>query len=668
MPEVVMSNSSRASFVMTSVVVLVLCCMASAQTAFVRVNQVGYASGGSKRAYLMASAAETGASFSVKNSSGTTVFGPAAISASLGSWSTSYPDVYALDFDNFTAAGTYTISVSGPIAASSPSFKVDSGTNVYTGALDNSLYFYQNQRDGQNFVATPLRTAAAHLNDQSAKAYVTPNMNSSGRFSGDLTPATFNGSPVTLDAMGGWWDAGDYLKFVQTHSYLMAEMLVGIRDFPAQMGAAGITQNGLHFTDEAKFGLDWLLNMWDDTNKILYYQVGIGNGNGKTISDHDIWRLPQVDDTYNGCSSVYRYICNRPVFVNPAAVSSSGQITAGARISPNLAGRLAADFALCYHIYQTSNTAYANQCLSSAEHIFDLANTAPGTLVTVAPFSFYPETEWRDDLELGATELYFAVQGCGSGCPINLHPASYYLQQAATWANAYITGPGDAAEPLNLYDVSGLAHFELYRAMTLAGNPSGLATTQAALLADLQKQLNKAIAQSATDRFGFGFPWAAYDTTSHGAGLAVMAAEYSYLNGPALNNGTSSAAYANRQLANILGANAWGVSLIVNDGSTFPLCMQHQVTNLVPMPPNGPPFLSGAAVEGPNSVSAKGTLSGMLACPPNGVDTFAQFNGSGAVFKDNVQSYSTVEPAIDLTSSSFLAFAWQMAGAPTGTP
>jgi endoglucanase len=66
-------------------------------------------------------------------------------------------------------------------------------------------------------------------------------------------------------------------------------------------------------------------------------------------------------------------------------------------ISPNLAGRLAADLALCYHAYQTSNTAYANQCLLSAEHIFDLANTAPSSLLTVAPNSFYPETEWRDD-------------------------------------------------------------------------------------------------------------------------------------------------------------------------------------------------------------------------------------------------------------------------------
>src|SRR5205807_7114511 len=224
--------------------------------------------------------------------------------------------------------------------------------------------------------------------------------------------------------------------------------------------------------------------------------------------------------------------------------------------------------------------------------------------------------------------------------------ASYRLQQAAHWANAYITGPNDAADTLNLYDVSGLAQSELYRALSLAGNPSGLETTQAALVTDLVKQLNKAVTQSASDPFGFGFPWAAYDTTSHGGGLAVMAAECNYLVtvGAActLNNGTSPAVYAGRQLANILGTNAWGTSLIVNDGTTFPLCMQHQVTNLVPMPPNGSPFLSGAAVEGPNSIAAKGTLSGMVTCPPNGVDLFSQFN-SKAVYKDFAQSYSTVE-------------------------
>ncbi len=647
--------------------VLLVCTTMHAQSAFVRVNQLGYVSGGAKRAYLMSSGAESGATFTVKNSGGSTVFGPVAVGANLGSWSNAYPDVYALDFDSFipATAGTFSISVSGPIAASSPNFKLDTGANVYSGALGNSLYFYENERDGPNFITSPLRTAAGHLNDQSAKVYVTPSTNSNGRFSGDLTPATFNGSQPVINVAGGWWDAGDYLKFVQTTSYTVGLLLTGVRDFPNQMGSGSATSN---FTAEAKFGLDWLQSMWDDTNKIFYYQVGIGNGNAQTVSDHDIWRLPQVDDTYNGCTSQYRYICHRPLFVNPAALNSSGQIQTAAKISPNMAGRMTAVLALCYHAYQTSNATYANQCLASAEHIFDLANTAPsGNLLTAIPFSFYPETEWRDDMEWGATELYFALQGCGTSCPAGPHAASYYLQQAAHWANAYISGPNDAADTLNLYDVSGLAHYELYRAMSLAGNPSGLETTQTALLADLQKQLNKAITQSNSDPFGFGFPWATYDTTSHGAGLAVMAAEYAYLGGPALSGSTSPSIYANRQLGNILGANAWGTSLIVNDGNTFPLCMQHQVANLVPSPPNGSPFLAGAAVEGPNSIAAKGNLSGMVACPPNGVDVFAAFNGK-AVYKDFVQSYSTVEPAIDLTAASPVAFAWQIAGAPSGNP
>ena len=51
-----------------------------------------------------------------------------------------------------------------------------------------------------------------------------------------------------------------------------------------------------------------------------------------------------------------------------------------------------------------------------------------------------------------------------------------------------------------------------------------------------------------------------------------------------------------------------------------------------------------------------------IACPANGADTYAPFNGHGAQFLDNMQSYDNTEPAIDLTASSPLAFARQMAG------
>jgi hypothetical protein len=69
-------------------------------------------------------------------------------------------------------------------------------------------------------------------------------------------------------------------------------------------------------------------------------------------------------------------------------------------------------------------------------------------------------------------------------------------------------------------------------------------------------------------------------------------------------------------------------------------------------------------VEGPNSFAATGLLDGMRQCPANGGDAFKQFNGNGAVFKDEQESFSTVEPAIDLTAASFLMFAWRTAGAP----
>lgn len=612
----------------------------AAGSAFVRVNQLGYATAATKRAYLMASGSETGATFKVTSTGGTVIYS-AAIGASLGSWSSAYPDVYALDFDSASTTGTYTISVSGVIAATSPSFKIDTAANLYSGALANALSFYQNERDGPNYIPSALRTAPGHLNDQSAMTYLTPKMTTSGRFSGDLTPLG-----VTIDASGGWWDAGDYLKFVETTSYTVALQQIGVRDFPSQLGSGSTNAN---FTAEARFGLDFLQKMWDDGTKTLYYQVGIGNGNAKTISDHDIWRLPQVDDTYGGTDPLYRYIRHRPVF---------RAAPAGSLISPNLAGRLAADFALCFQLFKSSDAAYANTCLLSAEHIFDLANTNPsGNLLTAAPFSFYPETEWRDDLELGATELYFAIAGGGLPAGLPHTDPSFYLQSAAQWAHAYITGPNDAADTLNLYDVSGLAHYELYHAITQAGNPSGLAASQADLLADLKKQLDKAVAQAGTDPFGFGFPWATYDTTSHGGGLVVMASEYDHLTGT-----SAYASYGVRWLANILGTNAWGTSLIVGDGSTFPDCMQHQVANLVGSLNGAPPILAGAAVEGPNSFAAKGVVSGMVTCPANGVDQFAQFNGTTAVYQDNVQSYSTVEPAIDLTASSPLAFAWQIAG------
>jgi endoglucanase len=471
--------------------------------------------------------------------------------------------------------------------------------------------------------------------------YLTPSTNSSGRFSGDLTALG-----IRVNAAGGWWDAGDYIKGVETLSYATDLLLHGARDFPAQMGASSATAN---FTAEAKFGADWLLRMWDDSTSTFYYQVGIGTGNAKTVGDHDIFRLPQEDDSYGGTDARYRYIRNRPVFRAGAP---------GSLISPNLAGRSAAALAMAFQLYKTSDPTFANASLLAAQHIFALANTTPtGNLTTYVPFSFYPETEWKSDLELGAAELYFATASGGlpSGLP-HTDPA-FYLQQAAHWASAYMTDPEDATDTLNLYDVSGLAHYELHKAIAQAGSPAGLETTQTALRADMKKALDGALAQAGTDPFQFGFTWASWDTATHAAGLSVMASEYDELTGT-----TAYADWSGRWLGNLLGANAWGSSFVVGSGTTFPHCLHHQVANIVGSLDGTAPVLKGAVVEGPNGTIYRGFQTGMRNCPPDDSDAFAPFNSSQAKFVDDIESFSTVEPAVDLSASSPLAFARQAAG------
>ena len=198
-------------------------------------------------------------------------------------------------------------------------------------------------------------------------------------------------------------------------------------------------------------------------------------------------------------------------------------------------------------------------------------------------------------MELGAAELALALEQPGAPRGVPHRDSRHYVELAAHWAHAYIHGPNDAADTLNLYDVSALGHAELIRAMRGASD-HGLAVTRAGLLADLRRQLARGIDQGRTDPFGFGYGWAQYDTTTHGTGLAVTASLYDQL-----THSHRYAAVGMRWLGNVLGANAWGSSFILGDGQVFPHCTQHQVANIVGSLDGTAPVLAGAAVEGPNS-------------------------------------------------------------------
>ena len=296
-------------------------------------------------------------------------------------------------------------------------------------------------------------------------------------------------------------------------------------------------------------------------------------------------------------------------------------------------------------------------------HIFALANHTPGRLLTAIPYDYYPEVEWRDDMELGATELYLALADGGTTVP------GLTASDPSRTCASRLTGPGPTSTGPTTPPTRSTSTTSRVSLTTSCGAPSprpairpGSQVSPDDLVADLGKALQGAVAQAARDPFQFGFAWNQWDTTSHGAGLVVMASEYDQI-----TSSTTYAAWSGRWLANILGANAWGTSLIVGDGSTFPHCLQHQVANLRGSLNGKPPVLLGAAVEGPNSDQDNGTMTNMRLGPRT--DVFKQFDADGAdgaKWRDAVQNYPNTEPAIDLTAASFLAFSRMMAGLTRG--
>ena len=105
---------------------------------YIRVNQAGYETGnGPFRAYLMSTADESAAKFTVLNSAGQTVYSGTA-GAQLGIWSHSATfayNVYPLDF-SVAGGDTYTIDVN---TISSPPFAVDA-PEVLQDLFDSALH------------------------------------------------------------------------------------------------------------------------------------------------------------------------------------------------------------------------------------------------------------------------------------------------------------------------------------------------------------------------------------------------------------------------------------------------------------------------------------------------------------------------------------------------
>jgi glycosyl hydrolase family 9/cellulase-like Ig domain-containing protein len=601
---------------------------------YVRIDQVGYLPSEVKHAALMTSAPVRGASFAVVDSAGRAVRRGHVSPVNQGRWNAAFPAVYDISFSSLARPGRYHVVVHGPVRATSLPFQIESANAVYGKLVVDGVSFDQVQRDGAHVIPGPLRRQPAHLNDRHATVYAWPHFQPD---SDTITDADLKAIGGPVDVSGGWADAGDYLKITHTSAYNDVLLYASARALGRAAPASLIR--------EARFGEQWLTKMWDEKSKTLYIQVGIGSGNeaGTFFGDHDFFRLPQVDDARTAPDE--RYVAHRPVF----AAARPGQ-----PVSPNLAGRLAAAFALAAQADAQHDRSRAWREYRQATSLYAMADTAspPQPLTTALPNAFYPESTWHDDMELGASEIALAAQLIGAD-------AHKYLSDAARWAAAYLAA--DTGDTFNLYDTSALAHTDLIRAVQRSHGRTQPAVSRRALIADVARQIKQGAQHAAKDPFHAGGNYDDFDVDSHTLGLVATAGWYHQLTGDRRFD-----AFATRQRNWIFGANPWGTSFMVGEGTVFPRCMQHQVANISGTTNGKPPIDVGAVVNGPNGVEQfadglGGLQDGMVKCPARGGDVYRQFTGRGARYIDDVRSWQTDEPALDMTGAAIIAAAVQLA-------
>ena len=271
--------------------------------AIIRLDQTALAPAETKLAYLMSPSAITGESFKVVSASGGTVAAGQVGKISRGSWNHTYRFVYPIDLSSVSTPGSYRLIVGGPATAAPQPLRVEPAAQLARRLVLAGLSFFRNQRDGNGVPAGALRRRPSHLNDAAAGVYAHPRFGAGGSdvILGNLRRI---GGPVNVE--GGWFDAGDYLKFTFTAAYADDLLYVAARALGRHAPRA--------LTAEAAYGVRWLRKMWLPARKVLLLQVGIGSGNETTFyGDHDLWRLPQGDDR-DGARMDRFAARHRPVF------------------------------------------------------------------------------------------------------------------------------------------------------------------------------------------------------------------------------------------------------------------------------------------------------------------------------------------------------------------
>jgi hypothetical protein len=502
--------------------VLILATATQGAGVYLRYNYMGYSPAREKRIIVMADNSIDNQKWFIRDDKSKVVLeGTVGTSLCGKGEHAPMPFNYTIDISALNLEGSYFLETNGAEKAN-----IIIKKNPYTWIVEKPVRWFRVARSG-----TPdcLDHKPGHFGDTSCIIYHRKNnMNSEWSVK----------TNKKMNILGGWYDAGDYLKITLTIAYADYFLLRAYETAPEIFTKKYSKSEYVDVLDEAKWGLDYLTKCMPDTNEFV---VQVGDN-----EDHNSGcRLPDAD-LLNG---------KRP------ALSA---------LSPTQMGYAAASLALGSAIFgKMGKSDLAKQYRDMAETIFRRATSKDAVspawyAVPEEGESFYDDDSKNDNLELAAAELY------------RLTKEQKYLDAGKKYADIARSAGWRAWESVNMP-----AHMRLLEYYPIVKN-------------DIRVDMEDFLKYSTRPGNLWGVPlkyvWAGLYCY---IGIGSGALEYKVL--------TKDSRYQKmglNMLDYLLGVNNWGVFFIA--AREFPACIKHPYSQIYTL--QSRLFPEGAISEGPGDI------------------------------------------------------------------
>jgi endoglucanase len=368
----------------------------------IQLNQVGFYPAAPKLAVVTGNTGAT--TFKVTSLNGRTVFYTGKLSAEKQSKYSSTVTKTA-DFSELRRKGTYVISV--PEVGTSYPFQIKEGVHADAAkAVLKAFYFIRSDMPLEERYAGKWARPAGHPD---TAVVVHPSADGAMRPAGTI-----------ISSPGGWYDAGDYNKYIVNSGITMGTLFSAYEDFPAYYKTVRVatpeSNNPLpDILDEALYNLRWMLTMQDGADGGVYHKL--------TNAAFDGMVMP-------GVTKLPRYVVQKGT---AAALDFAAVAAQAARI---------------YRPFSQQLPGLADSCLRAATSAWKWAKKNPAVRYSQAVINpaydpdittgEYGDRDFRDEWLWAAAELFATTKDTSYARVISERMSD--AVQLPSWANVDMLG------------------------------------------------------------------------------------------------------------------------------------------------------------------------------------------------------------------------------------